>query len=93
MIRRNFDILAVLVLALVLGGAGEFRDRVDRARLTGPEWDLVVRPALVNPDQDAFARIERRLTQKFESFDRRLTERAVRLHQRLERLPLCPLER
>jgi hypothetical protein len=88
MIGRNFDILAVLALALVLAGADEFRDRVQRVRLSEPGVNLVV-----EQDLDAFSRIERRFNQRLELFDRRINERAARLHDRLERLPLCPLDR
>ena len=91
MIRRNFDIIVVLALAVILAGAGEFRERVQRAALEQPGFRVMVRPDLEGIG--ALARIEQRLNRKFETFDRRITERAVRLHERLERLPLCPLNR
>lgn len=91
MIRRNFDILAALVLVLFLAGAGEFRERVQRARLQGPDLDLVVHSDWER--MDVFSRIEQRLCERMERIDRRINDRVLRISERIENLPNCPFEK
>ena len=86
MIRRNFDILAVLMLVALLTGLSDFRERVHRARFERPDLNLVIHSEL---DRGVFDRLERR----FNELDRRLNERALRLQERIETLPNCPFEK
>jgi hypothetical protein len=91
MIRRNFDILAALVLVLFLAGAGEFRERVQRARLQSPDLNLVVHSDWDR--MDVFSRIEQRLCERMERIDRRINDRVLRISERIENLPNCPFEK
>jgi hypothetical protein len=108
MIRRNFDILAALLLVLFLAGAGEFRERVQRARLQGPDLDLVVHSDWDRMDIFSrieerlcdrmerihrFSRIEEKLSEGMDRIDRRINDRVLRISQRIENFPNCPFEK